>query len=137
VIRGFDPPEEPYGSGHRGIDIAVPVGTAVRAAREGQVSFAGRVAGELFVSIDHLDGVRSTYSWMSAVSVRAGDRVRTGEVVATSGPGHPGTEPAHLHFGARFGGEYIDPLLLLEARDLVGLVRLAPLGVPPEPVGAP
>ena len=31
VIRGFDPPDDPYGTGHRGIDIAVPFGTTTAA----------------------------------------------------------------------------------------------------------
>jgi murein DD-endopeptidase MepM/ murein hydrolase activator NlpD len=127
VIRGFEPPESPYGSGHRGIDIATPVGTPVRAAEGGIVAFAGRVAGSLFVSIDHPDGVRTTYSWVSEIRVRRGDAVERGSIVAASGPGHAGVTPPHLHFGARYAGEYIDPMLLLERGSLVGLVHLAPI----------
>src|SRR5918996_1070897 len=67
VIRPFEPPVGPYGAGHRGIDIAVPPGTPVRAAAEGVVAFAGLVAGGGFVSIDHPDGVRTTYSWLGEV----------------------------------------------------------------------
>src|SRR6266496_1525681 len=69
VIRGFEPPPSPYEAGHRGIDIAAPFGSNVVAAREGTVAFAGWVAGELFISIDHADGVRTTYSWLSEVLV--------------------------------------------------------------------
>jgi murein DD-endopeptidase MepM/ murein hydrolase activator NlpD len=127
VLRQFEPPAGPFGAGHRGIDIAAPAGTVVRASMEGAVAFAGKVAGSLFVSIDHPDGVRTTYSWLSAVTVRAGDPVSAGEVIAASGPGHPGTDPPHLHFGARFQGDYLDPLLLLGGASLVGLIRLAPL----------
>ncbi|HEX2031259.1 MAG TPA: M23 family metallopeptidase [Actinomycetota bacterium] len=127
VIRTFDPPETPYGSGHRGIDIAAPVGTPVRAAQGGTVAFAGPVAGGLFVSIDHPDGVRTTYSWLGELSARRGDAVAKGEVVGASGGGHPGVDPPHLHFGARIGEVYIDPMLLLERGSLVGLVHLAPL----------
>jgi murein DD-endopeptidase MepM/ murein hydrolase activator NlpD len=129
VIRPFEPPEDPYGAGHRGIDIAAPLGTAVRAAQEGTVAFAGPVAGALFVSIDHPDGVRTTYSWLSEVRVRAGDPVERGYPIGLSGPGHPGVPPPHLHFGARFAGQYIDPMLLLGG-SVVGLVRLAPLDGP-------
>jgi murein DD-endopeptidase MepM/ murein hydrolase activator NlpD len=127
VTRAFEPPEGPFGAGHRGIDIAVPAGTVVRAAADGVVAFAGPVAGSRFVSIDHSDGVRTTYSWVSAISVRAGDPVRRGDPVAASGLGHPGVDPAHLHFGVRYAGTYLDPMLLLRAGSLVGLVRLAPL----------
>ncbi len=130
VVRPYDPPETPYGSGHRGIDIVAGLGTPVRAAQDGTVGFAGAVAGSLFVSIDHPDGVRTTYSWLSEVAVRAGEPVRRGSVIGRSGPGHPGLDPPHLHFGARFAGEYIDPMLLLGGGSLVGLVRLAPLDGP-------
>jgi murein DD-endopeptidase MepM/ murein hydrolase activator NlpD len=130
VVRPYDPPETPYGSGHRGIDIVAVLGTPVRAAQDGTVAFAGAVAGSLFVSIDHPDGVRTTYSWLSEVSVRAGEPVRRGSVIGRSGPGHPGLDPPHLHFGARFAGEYIDPMLLLGGGSLVGLVRLAPVDGP-------
>jgi murein DD-endopeptidase MepM/ murein hydrolase activator NlpD len=127
VTRQYDPPETPYGSGHRGIDIATPLGTPVRAAQGGTVAFAGLVAGALFVSIDHTDGVRTTYSWLSEVRARAGDPVERGAIVGLTGSGHPGLEPPHLHLGARYGGEYIDPMLLLGEGSVVGLVRLAPL----------
>jgi murein DD-endopeptidase MepM/ murein hydrolase activator NlpD len=127
VIRPFEPPAGPFGAGHRGIDIAAPAGTAVRASSDGVVAFAGRVAGSLFVSIDHPDGVRTTYSWLSAVTVRAGDPVSRGAMIAASGPGHPGVDPPHLHFGARYQGDYLDPLLLLGGASVVGLIRLAPL----------
>src|SRR2546428_10952692 len=60
VIRGYEPPTSPYGPGHRGIDIAAPVGTPVLAAAAGTVSFAGRVAGSLYVTIDHGAGLFTT-----------------------------------------------------------------------------
>jgi murein DD-endopeptidase MepM/ murein hydrolase activator NlpD len=99
----------------------------VVAAHDGVVAFAGPVAGSLFVSIDHPDGVRTTYSWLAEVSVRTGQAVSRGEPVARSGPGHPGVDPPHLHFGARLGTTYIDPMLLLEQGSLVGLIHLAPV----------
>src|SRR5881296_292194 len=65
VIRAFDPPDSPYGAGHRGIDIAAPVGTPVRAAAAGTVTFAGSVGGSLFVTVDHGAGLLSSYGWLS------------------------------------------------------------------------
>jgi murein DD-endopeptidase MepM/ murein hydrolase activator NlpD len=127
VVRPFGLPEGPYGAGHRGIDIAAPAGTTVRASADGVVAFAGTVAGGRYVSIDHPDGVRTTYSWLSAIAVHAGDRVGRGDPVGSSGLGHPGVDPAHLHFGARYAGEYLDPILLLERGSVVGLVHLAPV----------
>lgn len=127
VIRGFEPPPSPFAPGHRGIDIGVPIGTPIRAPADGVVAFAGPVAGSLFVSIDHPDGVRTTYSWLSGVAVRRGEAVRRGAAIGATGAGHPGSGRPHLHFGARVGETYIDPMLLLGRGSLVGLVRLAPL----------
>jgi murein DD-endopeptidase MepM/ murein hydrolase activator NlpD len=127
VIRGFDPPQGPYGTGHRGIDIGVEPGTPVRAAEDGVVAFAGPIGGSLFVSVDHADGVRTTYSWLSSVGVHRGGHVARGAILGSTGLGHPGVEPPHLHFGARLGDTYIDPMTLLEPRSVVGLIHLAPL----------
>jgi len=127
VIRGFDPPETPYGSGHRGIDIAVATGTLVVAPEAGSVSFAGKVGGELFVTIDHGGGLSSTYSWVSATLVRRGDLVPRGWPIALSGNGHPGSVVPQLHLGAKRDGAYVDPLALLGPVGVSGFIRLAPL----------
>ncbi|MGH2556058.1 MAG: M23 family metallopeptidase [Actinomycetota bacterium] len=84
VIRGFEAPPTPYEAGHRGIDIAAPFGTDVGASREGIVAFAGWVAGSLFVSIDHPDGVRTTYSWLSEALVTKGQAVQRKQLVGRS-----------------------------------------------------
>jgi murein DD-endopeptidase MepM/ murein hydrolase activator NlpD len=103
------------------------------AAQDGVVAFAGYVAGDLFISIDHRDGVRTTYSWVSAVAVVQGDSVARGQVIGQTGHGHPEIATPHLHFGARVGTTYIDPMLLLEAGSVVGLIHLAPLTDQPSP----
>jgi murein DD-endopeptidase MepM/ murein hydrolase activator NlpD len=137
VIRRFDPSETTYGPGHRGIDIAASPGTTVRSAGDGVVAFAGRIAGAFYVSVDHPDGIRTTYSWLETVSVRRGQEVGRGDSVGTSGGGHPGVEPPHLHFGARLADRYVDPLLLLARPSVVGLIHLAPLQGASEPLPGP
>ncbi len=127
VIHAFEPPASPYGSGHRGIDIAAAEGTPILAPAPGVVAFAGRIGSSLYVSVDHADGVRTTFSWLASVAVRKGDRVAAGDALGTSGEGHAGAAVPHLHLGARFGGDYIDPVPLFEPLDLVGLIHLAPL----------
>ncbi|MEW6059320.1 MAG: M23 family metallopeptidase [Actinomycetota bacterium] len=129
VIHGFDAPSTPYGSGHRGIDIAAAFGTPVRAPAPGVVKFAGQVGGELFVSIDHGGGLVSSYSWVSTVLVHKGDVLGEGTALALSGIGHVGVSPAHVHFGVKWDGVYVDPLSVLAPARLVGLIRLVP--VPP------
>ena len=127
VLRGFEPPPDPYSAGHRGIDIGAPFGTSFVAAQDGTVAFAGWIGGSLFVSIDHADGVRTTYSWLSGASVAKGDLVARGQVIGRTGQGHPGSVTPHLHFGARVGATYIDPMLLLVPGSVAGLIHLAPI----------
>jgi murein DD-endopeptidase MepM/ murein hydrolase activator NlpD len=127
VLRSFEPPTTPYSSGHRGIDIEAPFGSPLKATNEGVVAFAGWVGGSLFISIDHPDGVRTTYSWLSAVSVKAGQPVSREQTIGATGHGHPEVAQPHLHFGARIGSTYIDPMLLLEGGSVAGLIHLAPM----------
>jgi murein DD-endopeptidase MepM/ murein hydrolase activator NlpD len=83
---------------HNGIDIAVPVGTTVKAIAAGTVlqSAAHGGYGNL-VEIDHGDGMRSLYGHNSQLQVKAGDRVSAGQVIALSGSTGRSTGP-HLHF---------------------------------------
>ena len=127
VTRPFQPPAGPYGPGHRGIDIGVPEGTLIRAPAPGRVSFAGAVAGSLFLTIDHGNGLLSTYSWLSGLLAQKGDVVGTGQPIALTGWGHPGDPSPSLHFGVRLGGTYVDPMLYLGPINLADLIRLAPL----------
>lgn len=130
VIGAFEPPETPFGAGHRGIDIATPSGTQVVAPDAGVVAFAGKVGGELFVTLDHGGGVTSTYSWISAALVRKGDAVARGSTIARTGRGHPGSTTPHLHFGVRRDGVYLDPMGYLAPASVSGFIRLAPLVEP-------
>ena len=127
VIRGFDPPDTPFGAGHRGIDIAVPPGTPILAPETGTVSFAGPVGGELFVTIVHGGGLSSTYSWISAATVRKGDVVSRARTIGATGAGHPGASVPHLHFGVKLDGESVDPLELLAPLGVQDLIRLVPI----------
>jgi murein DD-endopeptidase MepM/ murein hydrolase activator NlpD len=123
VVRGFDPPAGPYAAGHRGVDLAVTPGQAVGAAALGTVTFAGAVAGRGVVVLAHADGVSTEYEPVDP-AVTAGQQVHAGEVLGTVSGAHEGCVPDRcLHWGARRGGAYFDPLTLLEA---LGPVRLLP-----------
>jgi murein DD-endopeptidase MepM/ murein hydrolase activator NlpD len=126
VIRGFDLPDDPYGTGHRGIDIAASVGTTIVAPADGTVVFAGPVGGHLFLTIDHGGGLSSTYSWLTENLVRKGATVVRGQPVALTGWGHPGALVPHLHLGVKLDGAYVDPLAYLGPISLAAFVRLAP-----------
>lgn len=128
VTRLFDPPPRPYGRGHRGVDLAGRVGGDVLAAGAGTVVFAGLLAGRGVVSVEHGDGLRTTYEPVTA-GVVPGAAVGRGDRLGTLDPGHAGcAATACLHWGLRRptpggGVEYLDPLLLLGLAE----VRLLPL----------
>lgn len=129
IVRHFEPPPTPYAAGHRGVDFGAPAGSTVTASASGTVAFAGSVGGALYVSIDHADGLRTTYSYLSAILVRSGSPVAQGEAIARSGAGHPGATEPHLHFGVRRGDEYLDPEEILAEslrRNVWRAVALAP-----------
>lgn len=127
VAGSYDPPETPYGSGHRGIDIAAPVGTVAVAPAAGVIAFAGPIGGNLFVTVDHGGGLTSTFSWVSQLLVRRGGSVAVGQPVALTGWAHPASAVTpSLHFGVRLDGAYQDPLDYLSPLDVTSLIRLAP-----------
>lgn len=108
VTRPFEPPPHPYGPGHRGVDLAAGPGDAVRAPVAGEVLFAGRVAGQTWVTLRHGSRLVTTYGDLAALAVTPGQRVGAGDRL--------GVVPAtadHVHWGARLDGAYIDPLTLL------------------------
>lgn len=121
VLRGFEPPESRWGPGHRGVDLDLDIGDSVLAADDGTVAFAGSVAGTPVISIEHADGVRTTYQPVHAW-VKAGETVTAGQdigILAHSRDGYPG-----LHWGALIAKDtYIDPLSLLNAP----VIRLKPV----------
>ena len=102
----YRPPSTPYGPGNRGIEYSTEPGVEVRASGSGVVAFAGIIAHERYVSIDHEGGIRTTYSYLASIEVAAGQRVAQGDVVGTAG--------VRLHFGARRLGLYIDPASLFD-----------------------
>jgi hypothetical protein len=131
VVHGFDPPDVPWGSGHRGVDLAGRVGQPVHAALAGTVGFAGRVAGRGVVVVDHGD-TRTTYQPVTP-SVRRGEVVGRGQVIGTLAWFGTHCLPAPcLHWGLLAGMTYLDPLSLVGGPRPVRLLPLdgaAPLGV--------
>ena len=98
---------------HPGIDIAVPLGTPVRASGGGSVSEAGYNADYgLFVLLRHPSGYETMYGHMSRLIAAEGDEVQAGEVIGLSGNSGRSTAP-HLHFEIRRDAKSIDPLELV------------------------
>ncbi len=93
---------KPRFSMHHGIDLAVPVGTPVQAAREGEVIEVSRSRyghGNM-IKIRHDDGWCTVYSHNSELLKKEGDQVKQGDLIALSGNSGRSTGP-HLHFEIR------------------------------------
>lgn len=90
---------------HKGLDIAGDVGTSVFAAGDGVVSMAGRSGGGYgnIVVVNHGYGYQTLYAHLSKVMVRAGKRVKRGELIAKSGKTGLVSGP-HLHYEVRRNG---------------------------------
>ena len=103
------------GSGHSGMDIAVPTGTPVKAPAAGIVTFANPdlyLTGGTLV-LDHGFGISSNFLHLSRIDVKVGDRIEQGQTIAAVGATGRATGP-HLHWGMNWFDVRIDPLLVLE-----------------------
>ena len=98
LTSGFGPRG---GRMHDGIDIAVPIGTAVRAAAPGRVEFVGVLGGYgKCITIRHSDKFSTHYAHLDSYETQKGASVAAGEVIARSGNTGRSTGP-HLHFEIR------------------------------------
>lgn len=99
-----------WGRMHSGIDIANNIGTPITAALAGRVTYAGWYGGYGYaLMIAHGNGYSTLYGHLSAISVSAGQYVRTGQQIALMGSTGYSTGP-HLHFEVRKDGQPLDPM---------------------------
>jgi murein DD-endopeptidase MepM/ murein hydrolase activator NlpD len=104
IIQGFK------SGGNDGINIAVPEGTAVKAAEGGVVKYAGselKGYGNL-VLIQHPNGFVSAYAHNGQLDVKRGDTVKRGQTIAKAGQTGNVTTP-QVHFELRKGAQPVDP----------------------------
>ncbi len=118
VLDPFRPPPQPWLPGNRGIEYATAVGEPIAAIGPGRVTFAGPVAGRLVVTVEHPDGLRSSYTDLAELAVQRGERVAGGQVV--------GQSQERFHLGVRRGDTYLDPARLWGTRVGGGRVVLVP-----------
>jgi LysM repeat protein len=98
---------------HKGIDIAVPHGTTIRAAERGRVVWSSwRGGAGLCVIIEHPNGMYSIYMHCSKILVHRGTWVSRRQAVARVGSTGMATGP-HLHFSLKRDGEMINPMKYL------------------------
>jgi murein DD-endopeptidase MepM/ murein hydrolase activator NlpD len=94
---------------HVGLDIAAPLGTAVRAPADGVVIVAGPYPyyGQV-IFLDHGGGFTTRYGHLSAAGVKKGDRVERGDIIGRVGATGLATG-SHLHYEVRINGVPVDP----------------------------
>lgn len=94
---------------HTGLDISRPVGTDIKAAGDGTVTFTAYSGsyGNL-VKIDNGNGVETWYGHCSKIYAKVGQKVSAGDVIAAVGSTGNSTGP-HLHFEIRINGTPINP----------------------------
>ena len=117
VLRDFQAPLTPWGSGHRGLDLAA-TGDTIVAPVAGVITFSGWVVNRGVITITSAEGHRVSMEPVTAL-VPSGERVRAGEVIAELEPGHCPTLCVHL--GLRVGEDY------RSARRELGILKRAVL----------
>ncbi|OWK73355.1 peptidase M23 [Flavobacteriaceae bacterium JJC] len=98
---------------HKGLDIAVPYGTDVRAAAKGTVIFAGQKGGYgNCIIVSHGNGLATLYGHLSEILVDANDVIKVNQVIARSGNSGRSTGP-HLHYEVHKNNTPVNPKLFM------------------------
>lgn len=116
VTSGFGWRISPFGDGnelHPGIDIAYTMGAPVVATADGEVVMSGPAGGYgNLVQIDHGNGIATLYGHNSQTTVKVGQQVKKGQVIAYAGSTGKSTGP-HVHYEVRVNNTPIDPMKYL------------------------
>ena len=95
---------------HRGVDLAIDIGTPVCVTADGVVSQVKRDVGlGKLVKVDHQYGYSTIYAHLSRISVKRGQHVNRGEVIGAVGNTGYSTGP-HLHYEVHLEGRPQNPL---------------------------
>lgn len=113
VNSGFGPR---WGTSHNGVDLAANA-EKVKAPADGVVEI-GEIKNDACggtIVISHADGFKTGFCHMQKIDVRAGQQVKQGDVIGTSGggkndPGRGRSDGRHLHFTLRQNGKLLNPV---------------------------
>lgn len=101
-------------SRHHGVDIASPMGSPILSMGDGVITYAGKKRGYgLMVEVNHGQGYATRYAHASATTVKVGDVVTRGDMIAKVGTSGRSTGP-HLHFEVLRGRAKVDPVGYLQ-----------------------
>lgn len=102
---------------HGGIDIGAKVGTPIKAIADGKVIAAGSLDSRCGdgISIEHAEGLRSSYCHLSGINVKTGDVINQGHVIGLTGGavgarGSGNSKGPHLHLTLKKNGQRVDPM---------------------------
>ena len=114
VTSGFNPkrfhPISRKVRAHNGTDFGAPTGTPVRATADGLVVTSSRNGGHgLYVKLDHDGPYHTSYSHLSKLTVKKGQRVKQGDLIGKVGSTGASTGP-HLHYEFHIKGKAVDAL---------------------------
>lgn len=119
ISSGFGPRKPPTAgssSNHKGLDMAAPMNTPVRAAKAGTVTLSRDDSGGYgkWIEVKHADGSRTRYPHLNSRGAQVGDQVAAGQVIGKVGSTGNSTGP-HLHFEIIDpSGKNIDPATVLK-----------------------
>jgi len=103
---------------HKGVDLAAPIGTPIRASADGIVSRADWFSSYgLYVSLEHGGTIQTRYGHMSRLNVEAGQAVHKGDIIGYVGTTGRSTGP-HLHYEVRIAGEAVNPIPYLQSGEV-------------------
>ena len=111
-----------YSRMHKGIDYGAPMGSPIIAATDGTVNFAGWHGGHgNYVQIKQSGNLGTGYAHMSRIAVKAGQRVRAGQIIGYVGSTGISTGP-HLHFEVFVNNVAVNPtsVKFVQAAQLAG-----------------
>ena len=122
LMSSFGQRSDPFsgeGALHKGVDISAPIGTPVRCAADGIVTFADRSGGYgRLIVIDHGNGYETYYAHLSRIDVIEGQEIRQGEFIGAVGATGRVTGP-NLHYEVRVGKTPVNPYRFLMATNQV------------------
>lgn len=113
---------------HKGVDMAAPTGTGIKASGDGLVDFVGEKSGYgNVIVLKHANGISTVYGHLSrfASGLRRGDKVSQGEIIGYVGMSGLASGP-HLHYEFLLNGQHRDPMK-------VALPKATPISVSEKP----
>jgi murein DD-endopeptidase MepM/ murein hydrolase activator NlpD len=139
LMSGFGYRSDPFNhrsAMHPGLDLAGPLGTPIYATADGIVARAGWNSGGYgnLVEIDHGRGITTRYGHMSAILVKAGDRITRGQQIGRMGSTGRSTGN-HLHYEVRIDGRAVNPMPFMKSTDYVLAMQRRTGSAPMESLG--